>query len=515
MLKRHIKLLILSLTILLASLACGLLDIGVVPPKPTPTLFEPTPLPPVFNPTRTPYMPPEENTILNNTGPWLVFATGEIGKANQDNHLWAANPDGSGLTQLAENFFNKNLVAQEYLGPVVSPYGKQIAYISAGADGLTPELHLVSLPSGQDQLITPLLDPNAVQDYLATLEVILNQAPSLAWSPNGGKLAFIAALEGETADLYLYDVANNTITRLSDGPSQAYLPVWSQDGEWILHSATNVFSQGEGFSPYQFTIDGLWAARSDGTEVREIAVPESDETLFIRYRPWVGSRFLFRGGGSPCEATDNCWLDIVSGENGSFPFIMLESAISPQTNELLTVGLTAPAAAESPSTYYLAPGQSEAVRVTDDLSSLQWLEAAQIFSGKSETEPFLQAVMISNGGILQTIDWPNHPPDYMQLAASPHGQHFAWYRFVNQFETGLWLGNTDGQNLARVFSGEVRHASWAPDSSGVFFTSDSFNDAPTDYTQGVYYAPISGYTADLIKEIAPNEYIQLIGWCGN
>ena len=58
----------------------------------------------------------------------------------------------------------------------------------------------------------------------------------VAWQPGDGRLlAFIGASNGPTADLYLYDTQTREITQLTDGPSQAVLPVWSPDGQYILH----------------------------------------------------------------------------------------------------------------------------------------------------------------------------------------------------------------------------------------------------------------------------------------
>jgi hypothetical protein len=65
--------------------------------------------------------------------------------------------------------------------------------------------------------------------------------------------------------VYVYSVATRQITRLTDGPSQAYAPTWSPDGQFIVHLGADSFGTGAGY-----TMAGIWAARADGSEVKEL-----------------------------------------------------------------------------------------------------------------------------------------------------------------------------------------------------------------------------------------------------
>ena len=68
----------------------------------------------------------------------------------------------------------------------------------------------------------------------------LGQIASPAWSPDGRRLAFVG-LEGGWSDLYVYDLASASLTRLTrDGFGDLH-PAWSPDGRSIAF-ATDRFS---------------------------------------------------------------------------------------------------------------------------------------------------------------------------------------------------------------------------------------------------------------------------------
>jgi len=100
---------------------------------------------------------------------------------------------------------------------------------------------IVKIPSGEMETITQLISIPS-EGYFEGLDPIsfatyaIRDYDSVAWQPGDGRLlAFIGAINGPTADLYLYDTQTQEITQLTDGPSQAILPNWSPDGQYILH----------------------------------------------------------------------------------------------------------------------------------------------------------------------------------------------------------------------------------------------------------------------------------------
>ncbi|HKJ27676.1 MAG TPA: hypothetical protein VJ965_08565, partial [Anaerolineales bacterium] len=174
---------------------------------------------------------------------------------------------------------------------------------------------------------------------------------------------------------------------------------------------------------------------------------------------------------------------------------------------------TEPAAAGPGDTYAITPEQISIIPEAGELTTIHYLENARIFAGKSENVPNLQAVLVSNGGVLKTIDWSAIDlPDFMMMAASPNAQRFAWYRFIDQYQVGLWLGDEKSSTLTQVFPYPVDDALWSPDSRGLFFISDRFNDVTVNYTQGVFFTSLEYQTTALLKDISPNEYARLIGF---
>jgi dipeptidyl aminopeptidase/acylaminoacyl peptidase len=93
-----------------------------------------------------------------------------------------------------------------------------------------------------------------------------------AWSPDGKTLAFIWSQAGPSADLFSYDIASSKITRLTDGPSQAYSPSWSPDGRYVLQLGAPGFGTGAGHK-----VDGVWAAAADNSGVKLLYKPDSGE----------------------------------------------------------------------------------------------------------------------------------------------------------------------------------------------------------------------------------------------
>ncbi|MFN2300124.1 MAG: TolB family protein [Anaerolineales bacterium] len=154
------------------------------------------------------------------------------------------------------------------LSRALSPVDGLFAYLSTSypppGDESSPTLTLnvVSLLGRGSDFSTPLASSAIESDdvFPSEIERAMTESESLAWSPEGRRLAFIGAQDGPSADLYEYYRDSDKVVRLTDGPSQAYSPLWSPDGRWIVHSAAKSFGTGAGFS-----VAGIYAARADGS----------------------------------------------------------------------------------------------------------------------------------------------------------------------------------------------------------------------------------------------------------
>lgn len=120
-----------------------------------------------------------------------------------------------------------------------------------------PVLHLLHLATGETVTVTALLPADYPDNLAASTALAAQVAPDLAgapdlemrvraafatglrqraWSPGGDYLAFGAATDGPSTDLYLLERSNAAVTRLTDGPQQIAAIQWSPDGRWIWHS---------------------------------------------------------------------------------------------------------------------------------------------------------------------------------------------------------------------------------------------------------------------------------------
>jgi hypothetical protein len=101
---------------------------------------------------------------------------------------------------------------------------------------------------------------------------------SLAWSTDGKYLAFGAMIDGDTSDVYVFDVDTGTIRRVEKGPGNVRNYHWSPDSQWIVFEQIP-FDQIPGYlcdsSPRREERYPLWAVKIDGTGTKKIPGPWS------------------------------------------------------------------------------------------------------------------------------------------------------------------------------------------------------------------------------------------------
>ncbi len=209
---------------------------------------------------------------LSNGGPWWIFSTPD--------GLFAINPDGSGLTQF-------------YSGPVNLPWARQILSSPSGGhlaylvgESYDATLKITEFPSGDQIADISLITYDNDQDMDAMRAIV--EQPSMAFSPDGQSLAFMGVIDGPTSDLYSYSLDTSEITNLTDGPAQAYQPVWSPDGKNVVHTGVDSFGTGAGSS-----MVGVWASVVETTDAVSLYDPSDsgseriigwvDDQTFIVY----------------------------------------------------------------------------------------------------------------------------------------------------------------------------------------------------------------------------------------
>ena len=168
----------------------------------------------------------------------IVFTTSRDGFQE----LYTMAPDGSDLQRLTHNENLNDLRAQW------SPDGTMIAYMTDySVDDGTGEIWLMQADGSDPQRLT--------DDKLDDREP--------RWSPDGWKIVFTKThADRDGTDLYVYDLASQSIQQLTGSPGYEYAAVWSPDSQWI------------GFTYGQESQYSLYAVRVDGSDLQPLLADE-------------------------------------------------------------------------------------------------------------------------------------------------------------------------------------------------------------------------------------------------
>jgi len=183
-------------------------------------------------------------------------------------------------------------------------------------------LVLVTLPNLELIEITPLTSYYEVtaQPYALNevpLEVLyvtsVTSWSKPAWSPDGRYLAFVAAIEGPSSYLYVYDSLYDTIERKSSGPNQAAEPIWSPNGAGIIHYEYEYYPID--IEPYAVAPRALWWAPLHGGSLLRFADSSMGEA-WPMFGGWLSDeRFMFWYSGPGAINGGNLLIgDVVTGE---------------------------------------------------------------------------------------------------------------------------------------------------------------------------------------------------------
>jgi len=225
-----------------------------------------------------------------------------------------------------------------------SPQGGWLVVRTRSEAGGPLALVLVSLADGRVETISPLLSAELESRLQEEMEAAAaagaaGEAPAggtagsggangpavqarravedpqaLAWSPDGKLLAFVAAVDGPSSDLYVFNLTTRQIGRLTTGLNQAATPFWSSDSRWIVHQELKELQEDGRWKSV-----AVWAAAAGAaagaagsgagsdvlhTEIRRLYTPSEegegevflawtqDETLIVYSRAGEGGRQL-------------------------------------------------------------------------------------------------------------------------------------------------------------------------------------------------------------------------------
>ncbi|MCJ7570232.1 MAG: hypothetical protein MUO58_22185 [Anaerolineales bacterium] len=499
---------ILSLLLILTACGTGTKPVVTIEPAPAETTaIEPAPveptavIPALLEPTNTPEMfipdmgdagnAPSGFSIpdapLSKNGPWLVFIAGD--------GLWAANPDGSGLTHL----LSARLDEWFYRDAVVSDYGGLVAFLNGTDRYFDLSLTVYNIPERRIvrtiSLTTPETEPP--RDVVMSVEATraITYVASYAFSPDGSMLAFMGVMEGPSSDLYIYNLEEDTITRITDGPSQGFSPYWSPDGTYIVHFGAASFGTGAGY-----VMEGAWAARSDDSGVISLYDPsESGAEEFIG---WADDHtFLVNSWNMHCGPINLRAIDINNRSEQVLWPDAFNDIVYDEVSGTLAVAVGIDYEDCNPQGrfgVFLVPLDGSPPRHMLAGEIRYFVHDDQNFHIVAHQDDSRQTQIFPDGQLVPLNSAPIDY-DYPNPVISPDGLWVAWPR---NFPGEVWIGRRDptGTSPPELMLAEtIWKAAWSPNSSTLFLFG----------TDSLYLAYAPDFVPALVAEIMPMTQVKI------
>jgi hypothetical protein len=398
-------------------------------------------------PTVTPTPPPSQ---LSADGPWLLHL------AQQGSQLVARNADGSAplrldIPPLLDAHDLKNGQAPDGINLVVRA-ARQPDYSDLA-------LYVIELPSGRARFLTPLFETTLQQRVSGSASPPLTAAvvmrpDSLSWSPDGRYLAFTAALDGPSSDLYLYDDRDGTIRRLTSGSNQAASPHWSPDGQWIIIQELEAGTDGT------IRPTSAWAVKTLWSELRKLYTPPADSLLEV-FVGWHNAQTLLLYSSSPQGGFNLRQLDLEMLKEtpvleGSFTL----AAFDPHSETFLIDVAESNQPPLLPGLYLLPFGGEPLAVEAGGWDWLVWDNLQQRFMAGSQQA----AAVIDLQGTIQIIGNEDH------CTFSYNAAWLAcWSEDPNR--SGLRLYTPAMTLLQRITEAPVAQIAWQPDASTLIYIS--------------------------------------------
>jgi len=436
-------------------------------------------LAPTQPPAGTPKMPGLPDRPLSPAGPWFVFMDYTVA-----HELRALNPDGSGATMLW-SLVDEQASESYTLWP--APSGGRIALLQYSQSLRTaPVLRVLELPTGEELAVVNLLprqtnydslegEARSAADQVWAAVGVWNRP---AWSPDGRWLAFNAAIDGPSADVYVYDTSTDTIDRLTDGPDQSVDLAWSPDSAYIVHGVAD--SLYYGYSGLGYGMISAWAAPPDPDK----PVLRLYDHAFHGYEyilGWLGdSRYL--GDSLDGDSLGNCGysgIRTVDIKKGPGPNLLAGnySLRDFDAGTGLIVLVLSPSLADfdcptslDPGVYLFDINSREASRVSDvdpePIMSVTWSQQAGVF-------------FLGGGDELLTIDPAGNVARYPSIEdlfdtvpiVAPGGDQWV---LANSFNGTMAVGTRSGE-LIQIEADQPGDVFWSLDGAWLFFFGGGLN----------------------------------------
>lgn len=393
----------------------------------------------------------------------LVLAT--------ETSLWTLDSSGANLQQLV-----KDSLPSTHLRNALQPGGANLAVITSNGDQIHDlTLELISLPDGNIKKVTNLTSSQTEPQAESGpgdpgFEAIraITETDSLAWSPDGQTLAFIAYMNGSTADVYLYNIETQKTKRVTRDKNHHFGLSWSPDGKKLFFLGADSFGTGAGIS-----MSGVWLANGDGSNVSLLYKPDSSGEELMG---WLNNTTLVLSSWSMMCGNAQLRLYDINSKKASVlqKDCFSDAAISPEGNLLFGTGNAL---------YLLKTGTKTPKSIMEgNVTQIEWDDASSIF------------VIRFGDGKVVTLDRNGadrqESPIYPTGQVAAYGAIWAWSSIGND-APGVWISGP-GLETRQIFNEKASSPIWDSKNNLLFFASDQIYRATfPDYNDT---APVSDFS---------------------
>jgi len=384
-----------------------------------------------------------------------------------DSGVWSVGVDDLAAVQLSTSWVQKDYwVAVDDL----SPDGEKYAYV-AGMDSLggvfEPVLIILDLEKKTTILELPLAgkfhkpkDAPEPEEYWKTfdIQIAMTREGSLAWSPDGRLLAFIATIDGGSADVYLYDLLDSSVTRLSDEEHQATRVHWSPDGRYLEFMTVAGFGTGAGDN-----LDALWTIDLDTRQVRLLEELNSGTEWFIA---WIDlDTFMIQSSTAACG---NHNLRTINVESSRQKVLVKHCVFTTAFDPEQQIGMLSIFDSYCPCGDLPEPG-------------LYTFGVDQLLNRISDLEPTWIGYLPEIGAFVTSEGILQHNGEFLQIPheaesrerfifPAPTGDYSAWTNpfAKDEYYGGLWMTKNNKKPI-EVTPAIVKQLAWSDDGLTLFY----------------------------------------------